>query len=303
MAASSTFPDERQPRTTWIVGHIGAVVGAAAAIVALSSGVSALIFGLWPGLKPEPPPERLAATMTKLAVEPGVRLRDYLTRMDVLDEYVGLRDESRRIRRRVLQSADSLDLGSQGPEVADLQRLLTDRGVYHGAVDGSFSQATANAVMTFQAQEGEPADGVFGPATLSKLLGPGLESLTRQGLLVFVQVKVEGFRIREFAPLRARVYRADDGVRAKGPGVMPIEDLLGRALPVNVTRMLNRLGDATASSIRPRAPNDQRGKVIWLASPPSPGRYFVRIELYDVAGELVNFTDSQTFRIKASRST
>ena len=291
----------RRPGKTWVVGHIGAVIGVAATIVALSSGVSALIFGLWPGLKPEPPPERLAATMTKLAVEPGVRLSDYLARMGVLDEYVGLRDESKRLRSLIRQSAGSLERGEQGQEVAALQQLLRDRGVYSEAMDGTFSRATENAVKTFQRQTGEAADGVFGPATLSRLLGPGPESLGRQGLLVFVEVKVKGFRIREFAPLRASVYHADDGVRAKGPGVMPIEDLLGRAMPAEVTKTLNRLGDATASSIRPRAPNDQRGKVIWLASPPATGRYFVRIELYDNAGELVNFTDSRTFRVTARR--
>jgi peptidoglycan hydrolase-like protein with peptidoglycan-binding domain len=280
---------------------MGAAIGAAAAIVALSSGVSALIFGLWPGLKPEPPPERLAASITKLAVEPGVRLRDYLTRMGVLDDYVGLSNESERIRSLVLESAGALTRGAEGPEVAALQRLLIDHGVYDGAVDGKFSQAMENAVKMFQRREGEAADGVFGPATLLKLVGPGPASLERQGLLVYVEVKVEGFRVREFAPLRASLYRADDGVRAKGPGVMPIEDLLGPALPPDVAKTLNRLGEATRSSIRPRAPNDQRGKVIWLATPPSRGSYFVRIELYDNAGELVNFTDSPTFRLKGSR--
>ena len=137
--------------------------------------------------------------MTKLAVEPGVRLRDYLTRMGVLDEYVGLRDESERIRSLVLRTAGSLELGAQGQAVAALQQLLSERGIYHGAVDGRFSPATVDAVRTYQRQEGEPADGVFGPATLYKLLGPAPASLNRKGLLVFVEVKVEGFRVREFA--------------------------------------------------------------------------------------------------------
>ena len=53
--------------------------------------------------------------MTKLAVEPSVPLRDYLTRMGVLDDYIGLSNESERIRDLVLRSAGSLARGAEVP--------------------------------------------------------------------------------------------------------------------------------------------------------------------------------------------
>jgi len=58
-----------------------------------------------------------------------------------------------------------LRMGSHGPDVAELQRLLGIRD------DGSFGPKTAAAVMNFQRQHGLDADGVVGKFTWEKLHG------------------------------------------------------------------------------------------------------------------------------------
>lgn len=67
--------------------------------------------------------------------------------------------------------------GAKGKTVTALQTLLVgygykmeSNGTYYG-VDGSFGNATANAVRAFQHANGLDADGVVGPATWGKLLG------------------------------------------------------------------------------------------------------------------------------------
>jgi peptidoglycan L-alanyl-D-glutamate endopeptidase CwlK len=62
-----------------------------------------------------------------------------------------------------------LQLGSSGPEVADLQNTLRDHGFDPGASDGSFGEGTAAAVEAFQRSAGLGADGVVGPQTAAAL--------------------------------------------------------------------------------------------------------------------------------------
>ena len=62
-----------------------------------------------------------------------------------------------------------LQQGSSGPEVADLQNKLRDRGFDPGASDGSFGPGTAAAVEAFQRSAGLGADGVVGPQTAAAL--------------------------------------------------------------------------------------------------------------------------------------
>jgi hypothetical protein len=56
-----------------------------------------------------------------------------------------------------------LRMGSHGPDVAELQRLLGIKD------DGSFGPKTAAAVMNFQRSNGLDADGICGPLTWGKL--------------------------------------------------------------------------------------------------------------------------------------
>lgn len=74
-------------------------------------------------------------------------------------------------RRSPLSTArPNLRVGSEGQAVAELQALLKLLGYYAGAVDGLYSEATADAVSEFQTAAGLTADGVVGPATWGKLL-------------------------------------------------------------------------------------------------------------------------------------
>jgi N-acetylmuramoyl-L-alanine amidase len=63
-----------------------------------------------------------------------------------------------------------LALGSTGESVSELQATLKLLGFYQGAVDGTYSQPTLDAVAQFQTAAGISADGVTGPSTWQKLL-------------------------------------------------------------------------------------------------------------------------------------
>jgi N-acetylmuramoyl-L-alanine amidase len=59
--------------------------------------------------------------------------------------------------------------GSSGTEVRQIQTRLKQWGYYNGSVDGIYGSATKSAVASFQNKNGLTADGVAGPATLSKI--------------------------------------------------------------------------------------------------------------------------------------
>jgi N-acetylmuramoyl-L-alanine amidase len=63
-----------------------------------------------------------------------------------------------------------LTTGSTGESVSELQATLKLLGFYQGAVDGTYSQPTIEAVTQFQTAAGIPADGITGPSTWQKLL-------------------------------------------------------------------------------------------------------------------------------------
>ena len=62
-----------------------------------------------------------------------------------------------------------LQMGSNGPEVVDLQNKLRDHGFDPGTSDGSFGPGTAAAVEAFQRSAGLTADGMVGPQTAAAL--------------------------------------------------------------------------------------------------------------------------------------
>lgn len=64
---------------------------------------------------------------------------------------------------------DALQTGSQGDEVAQMQRALADVGCYTGTADGVFGETTHTAVQLFQAFNGLTPDGVAGRDTLALL--------------------------------------------------------------------------------------------------------------------------------------
>ena len=57
----------------------------------------------------------------------------------------------------------------QGPDVREVQEILSRLGFYMGAVDGSFDTLTASAVIKFQQSIFIAADGVVGPYTWNQL--------------------------------------------------------------------------------------------------------------------------------------
>lgn len=59
--------------------------------------------------------------------------------------------------------------GSRGQEVINIQTRLKSWGYYSGSVDGIYGSKTVSAVKQFQQKHGLTADGIAGPATLSKI--------------------------------------------------------------------------------------------------------------------------------------
>lgn len=60
-------------------------------------------------------------------------------------------------------------LGSQGPEVKQIQQRLSELKFYSGALDGIFGGGTDSAVRMFQQANGLTADGSVGPQTWGAL--------------------------------------------------------------------------------------------------------------------------------------
>ena len=63
----------------------------------------------------------------------------------------------------------TLKRGSEGQDVADLQKALIELDFKAGEVDGVFGVFTESAVKAFQKWASEMADGIVGPATWEKL--------------------------------------------------------------------------------------------------------------------------------------
>lgn len=64
----------------------------------------------------------------------------------------------------------TLTPGDEGEAVRHLQTALAQGGWYQGEIDGRYGNNTAQAVQTFQQQQGLPADGIASPETWQKLL-------------------------------------------------------------------------------------------------------------------------------------
>ena len=64
---------------------------------------------------------------------------------------------------------ETLQLGSSGAAVIELQKKLLDLGFDPGPLDGIFGESTEAAVLSFQCSEDLLADGIVGPKTLAAL--------------------------------------------------------------------------------------------------------------------------------------
>lgn len=72
-------------------------------------------------------------------------------------------------------------IGSRGTEVRSIQTRLKSWGYYNYTVDGIYGWRTAEAVKKFQRKHNLTADGICGPATLSKIGLPTGQSSTTSG--------------------------------------------------------------------------------------------------------------------------
>ena len=74
-----------------------------------------------------------------------------------------------------------LRVGDEGPEVASVQRRLIELDYLPAGADtGVFDQATADALIDFQAQYGLIVDGIFGPES-DRALNAAIASVSDSG--------------------------------------------------------------------------------------------------------------------------
>lgn len=90
-----------------------------------------------------------------------------------------------------------LKLGSEGPQVRELQTQLLKLGFNPGTADGQFGQRTEDAVMDFQETEGLYADGIMGPMSFRALQDAlarwELENLDQERKLAFIRVDADAY--------------------------------------------------------------------------------------------------------------
>lgn len=68
-----------------------------------------------------------------------------------------------------IQTKPTLRLGSSGPYVMELQRILTNLLYYNGPINGNFDSSVQTAVKSFQVNNRLTADGIVGRDTWSAL--------------------------------------------------------------------------------------------------------------------------------------
>lgn len=103
-----------------------------------------------------------------------------------------------------------LRLGSVGPAVRLLQRLLKSKGLYTGVVDGDFGGRTLRAVRQFQRQERLPVTGVVDGATWRALgVSCNLEPKPPSGTPISTKV---GRGIRHILYTDKKTYRRGETV-------------------------------------------------------------------------------------------
>lgn len=115
-------------------------------------------------------PEDAAATVEETAVEPEEET--------VVEPEEAASDEAPAAEQQasepiILYSDDyeTLEVGSRGDAVKDLQQALVDQGFLDGAVDGIFGNGTAGGVEAFQESAGLEPTGIADAETQSKLFG------------------------------------------------------------------------------------------------------------------------------------
>lgn len=85
----------------------------------------------------------------------------------------------------------TLQVGSRGQQVTELQAVLRLMGFYTGPVDGIYNEGTGRAVSAFQQAAGLTPDGIVGEATWNRLFPPSPGSVAsgpvNPGSVPFIQ--------------------------------------------------------------------------------------------------------------------
>ena len=134
-----------------------------------------------------------------------------------------------------------LRLNSTGPEVKELQTLLSSQGFKCGTPDGIFGEATRAAVLAFQLKAfgSSDADGVVGPATWARLTGNHTEensSTTRAGVQILKKgsdIKLsKNFHLSEWACKcsRCSTVKVDFSHVSK---LQAFRDRIGKSISIN----------------------------------------------------------------------
>ncbi len=140
-------------------------------VVAAGLGVAGLI-GLLTGVLVTAPARDAAAA----GAGPTVTVTDQVTLPVITETATRTRTRTKTVEVTATPDAPQvggtvLQLGSQGPEVAQLQQDLAALGLFPLQPSGNFDEPTRAGVQAFQAQNGINDDppGVAGPATLAAL--------------------------------------------------------------------------------------------------------------------------------------
>ncbi len=117
----------------------------------------------------------------------------------------------------------TIDLGSTGPDVKRLQRVLARHLMWNpfGPITGTFDASLETAVKTFQQSNGLVVDGIVGPATWAALpayreASPELKHGSHGPVVAWLQKALAGSDIAiQFAPYGGSI----DGIFGNGTGV------------------------------------------------------------------------------------
>ncbi|WP_042159206.1 cell wall hydrolase [Paenibacillus gorillae] len=93
-------------------------------------------------------------------------------------------------------SAASMQMGSSGESVKDLQERLYMLNYYKGSITGKFNASTKNAVAAFQRGAGLPKDGVAGSMTMHALkkVTVSRPDLSRLARVVYSESRGESYK-------------------------------------------------------------------------------------------------------------
>lgn len=127
-------------------------------------------------------------------------------------------------------AATNLSWGSNGSEVVQLQKTLTNKGYWCGPVDGIFGPLTYQGVISFQQDASLAVDGIVGPATRQALglNSTGDTTVSRAGsgrVLTMVATAYDGSYACNYPYYGAPSYIGlplQHGIVAVDPNVIPM---------------------------------------------------------------------------------